>query len=175
MKTILISLLLLATTTHAESTPYYGSGAPIFANLKVASITRNITTVNPQINSIIGGGIQFNEKKLNLTLIKKMRDCAPGMMCTQVMPTPISIKLDIVSIKNETCATVYTAVTPAHIKSLISEVVTVVDHTYSTCNFLIAPVNTVTYEVTGISSLTKQQETATAHFNVDGEFVRAQR
>lgn len=176
MKTTLISLLLLvvATSTKAENIQYYGESAPIFGNLQLSNITRNMTLINPRANSIINGNITFTNKNLTLTLNKRRPPCPINAMCIEVMPAPLNIELKVISIKNTSCSVVYTAVTPANIKSTISEVVTVEDYTYSKCNFYTEPKNTVSYSVTGISSLSKKQETATANFVVDGPFIRAQ-
>lgn len=177
MKAILISLVLLATTTiKAETTDirFGGTDAPIFARLDLAGITRNMTLINPRFSGITAASLTFNNKSLTLTLNKSMPKCAQGMMCIQVMPAPMIVTLDVVTVERTKCSVVYTATTPTNVKSMISEVVTVEDYTDSTCPITIASVGLVTYKVRGVSSLTKQPETATANFYVIGQFIRAQ-
>ena len=162
----IFSLLVLGTTT--------AFGAPIYANLEIVSVSRNMTTINPYFSKVVSAAVQFNSKSLTLTLDKGMPNCAPGMMCIMAMPMPLVIELDVVNVEQKDCSIVYTAATPADIKSAIYEMVTVEDYSHSTCEMLYTSVGTVTYSVTGISALTKKQETAKATFQVDGEFVRAQ-
>lgn len=180
MKTILISLLMLvATSANAEISNIVATpgGAPIFANLQIEQITRNMTTVNPRFNRVTSAHIVFNKKSLSLTLNRSMPYCGPEMMCIQVMPAPLEVKLTVVKVEQTQCAVIYTAVTPAHIKSMVHEEVVVEDLTFSKCpTTMMLPQSSgyVTYSVTGVSNLTRQQETATAKFSVDAEgFVRA--
>lgn len=181
MKTILISLLLaISFNAKAEQIEnnheirYDGAGAPIFANLSLAGVTRNMTLINPRFKQVTGGNLTFNNKKLSLVINRSMPRCAEGMMCIQVMPAPLKVELEVVKIERSRCSIVYTAQTPKNVKSEVSEQVIVEDFTYSKCPTLLAqPAGRVTYSVTGLSNLTKQTETATATLNVDGEFVRA--
>ncbi len=180
MKTILISLLLLvATNTHAEVADVVASpgGAPIFAQLQVEQITRNMTTINARFNRVTSAHLVFNLKNLTLTLNRAMPHCGPEMMCVQVMPAPLEIKLAVVSVKKTACSVIYTAVTPPNVLSRIHEEVVVEDLSNSVCETAMVYPQTsghVTYKVTGISNLTKQQETANARFSVDAQgFVRA--
>ncbi len=167
MKTVLISLLLLISTA--------AQAAPIFANLEVVGISRNMTTVNPKFNLLTSANITINAKSIELTLNKRMPQCAAGMMCIQVMPAPLKISLTVTKVEQMPCSLKYTASTSLDALTQNHEEVVVEDFTNSTCNTLVAqPIGTVTYKVTGISSLSKMQETAQANFVVNGEFVRAQ-
>lgn len=180
MKTVLISLLLLiATNTQAEVADVVASpgGAPTFAHLQVEQITRNITTINPRFNRVTSAHVVFNLKNLTLTLNRAMPLCGPEMMCIQVMPAPLEVKLAVVSVKKTACSVIYTAVTPPNVMSRLHEEVVIEDLTNSDCpTAMVLPQTSgyVTYKVTGISNLTKEQETATARFSVDDQgFVRA--
>lgn len=177
MKSILISLFLMAATTlqaqNSQDVRFDGAGSPpIFANLTIDAITRNMTAVNPRIRLVSGASVSFNNKTLQLTFNRTMPQCAPNMMCIQVMPAPININLSVVKIENTPCAVKYIAVTPAHVMSLIQEQVIIQDYTFSKCKILRLGAGAVTYSATGISSLSKQQETATATFTAV-EFIRA--
>ncbi len=176
MKAILISLLVLAVTiTKAEEISSARPSAPTTAQLSISGITRNMTTINPRFSLVSSGSITFNQKSLSLTLNKRMPPCEPGMMCIQVMPTPLNIKLYVTRIEVTQCSVKYIATTASNVKSGVSEVVTVEDFSYSKCERIaLNSAGTVSYSVTGISSLTNQEETATANLLVDGEFVRAQ-
>ncbi len=171
MKAILISLLMLASTTVIATKGVSADdfGKTLHAILKVDDVTRNMTTINPRFSSVTSGTVTFNNRSLTLTLNKTMPRCTLRK-CIQVMPAPLNIKLALISIKKTKCSVKYTAVTPANVKSEVSEVVTVEDFTFSTCPMLLASVGIVTYQVTGTSNLSKRQETATANLLVDGEF-----
>ncbi len=181
MKAILISLLMLASTNvKAEEVrdPGHGFGqgfaAPIFANLYLGGVTRNMKTTNPRFKSVTSATVTFNTKSLSLMLNKAPLSCGANMACIQIMPAPLNIKLDVISVVRNACSVIYTAVTPANVKSEVFEVVTVQDFTFTTCEMLLASVGMVTYQVTGTSSLSKKQATATANFTVAGDFIRAQ-
>jgi hypothetical protein len=167
VKTVLISLLVLISTA--------AQAAPIFANLEVLGISREMTTVNPKFYLVSSANLTINTKSIELTLNKRMPQCAAGMMCIQVMPAPIKISLTVTKVEQTPCSLKYTASTSLDALTQNQEEVVVEDFTKSTCKTLIAqPIGTVTYKVTGISSLTKMQETAQANFVVNGEFVKAQ-
>lgn len=178
MNAILISLLIIVSASvnaNQQEIRYEGVGAPIFANLLLEGVSRNMTHVNPRMNSFSAANLTFNRKNLELSFDRRMLQCPPNFMCAMVMPPPIKIKLTISKIENTDCSIIYTAHTPAGIESNIYEEVVVEDFTFSKCaESLQLPkrAGAVSYKVTGISSLTKMQETATAHFSV-AKFVRA--
>ena len=189
MKTVLISLIMLiatnssaegiATNSSAEGIRYGGAGASIFAKLQIKGMTRNMTLINPRFNSVASASITFNEKSLILTLNKSMPTCTPGMMCIQVMPLPAQIKLDVIKVEQTECTTKYTARTPANIKTNIIEEVIIEDLTHSQCLSIMPVPRTlghIIYSVTGAPapSFSESQKTATAHFLVEGEFIRVQ-
>lgn len=138
----------------------------VSAQLNMMGVTRNMTTINPRFQSVSSARITYDQKNLKLTLTRAAVPCAPGMMCIQVMPTPVEIKLEVIKIENTSCSVKHTATTPRHLNSNIIETVTVEDNTNSACAN-ISSIGVVTYNVTGISSLTHQMETATAKFVVD--------
>lgn len=174
MKAFLISLLVLTgSIVNAQSIWAGGPSAPIFAKLQLAGISRNMTTINPRFKNVTAASVTFNNKTLTLTLNKSMPKCAAGMMCIQVMPAPLQIQLNVIKTEKTECATVYTAATSEGLNSNLSEVVTVEDYTYSNCPVTVESVGLITYQVTGMSSLTKQVETASANLLVVGPFVRA--
>lgn len=173
MKSVLISVLLVIGSFAKADGLYEAASAPISASLNVSGITRNMTLINPRFNSVTGAQITFNAKTVQLTVNKAMPRCAPGMMCIQVMPAPLQVRLAVVQVINTGCSTKYVATTPADVKTTVYEEVTIEDFSFSKCEMVLNSLGTVTYKATGISSLSKQQETATAIFNVQGEFIRA--
>lgn len=184
MKSVIVLLSLLSGIAFAQETQItedfplvQQQSAPIFANLQINGVTRNMTTINPRFSSIISADVTFNNKSLRLMLTKKMPFCPAGRMCAMAMPAPVEINLTIIRVIHNECSVKYIAVTPANVKSTVYEVVTVEDFTQSDCmttmDALFLP-GTLTYKVTGVSSLSKQKETATATFTVDGGFIRAQ-
>lgn len=168
MKSVIILLSLLAGTAFAQNS------APIFAKLQVSGVTRNMTTINPRFSSISSAHVTFNNKSLQLTLTKRMPAC--HNICAMVMPAPVEIKLQVIEVVRTECSVQYLAVTPANVLSAVYEEVMIEDFTNSKCmttmDVRYTP-GTLTYKVTGVSSLSRQTETATAHFNVDGDFIRA--
>ncbi len=60
-----------------------------------------------------------------------MPRCAPNMMCIQVMPAPLIVNLSVVKIEQTECSVRYTATTPANVKAIYTEKVTVDDFTAS--------------------------------------------
>ena len=173
MKSIIIFTLVLAGFAHAAPTPT----APTFANLSLGSVSRNMTTINSLFLNVSGGSVTFNNKTLKLVLNRRMPICPPGRVCAMAMPAPLNINLQVTKVSRTACAVTYTASTPANVRSTIYETVTLNDYTRSTCpqmmNALYAA-GDLTYSVTGISSLSKKQETAKAQFTVTDGFVRAQ-
>lgn len=181
MKSVIVLLSLLSGIAYAQEaqTEQHGlqNSAPIFANLQVSGVTRNMTTINPRFSSISSADVTFNNKSLRLTLTKKMPFCPAGRMCAMAMPAPVEINLTVIRVIQTECSVKYIAATPANVISSIYEVVTVEDFTQSDCmrtiNLRYMP-GTLTYEVTGVSNLSHQQETAIATFEVEGGFIRAQ-
>ena len=184
MKSVIVLLSLLSGIAYAQEAQVtedfpliQQQSAPIFANLQMNGVTRNMTTINPRFSPISMANVTFNNTSLQLELIKKMPFCQPGRMCAMYMPAPVQIKLAVISVVQTECSVIYTAVTPANVKSTVYEVVTVEDFTQSKCMTTMDIPHldgTLTYKVTGVSSLSHRQETATANFNVYGGFIRAQ-
>lgn len=183
MKSVIVFLSLLSGIAFAQEAQVedfqHGmrNSAPIFANLQLNGVTRNMTTINPRFSSISDADVTFNNSSLQLMLTKRMPICPPGRMCAMYMPAPIQINLTVIRVIQTECSIKYIAVTPANVKSTIYEVVTVEDFTESKCMTTMDIPHldgTLTYKVTGVSSLSHQQETATATFNVYGGFIRAQ-
>ena len=179
MKILLVTIAFFATiSAHANisilTADTTSTAAPQTASLNLASITRNMTTINPRFVSIKGASLTFNSKTLNMTINRGMLPCPAGELCAQVMPAPIQVNLPVVQVVNTPCSVKYIAQTPADTSSTIFEEVTVEDFSFSRCEMLLNTVGKVTYKVTGVSSLTKQPETATANFSVSGQFIRAE-
>jgi hypothetical protein len=183
MKALLLSVLLIVTVNakaqtqnHIEMTEiYWGASAPISANLQIDSKTRNLTTINPLLNSLQNAQVTFNNKSLTLTFNRSMPRCAPNMMCIQVMPAPVQVKLQVFKVERTECSVKYLAATPANVRSLVYEQVVIEDTSLSKCMTTMDKPYTagsLTYKVTGVSSLTKQQETATIELSTL-EFIRA--
>ena len=182
MKSVIVFLSLLSGIAFAQEATEveqhgFQNSAPIYANLQVNGVTRNMTTINPRFSSISEANVTFNNKSLRLMLTKKMPFCAAGRMCAMAMPAPVEINLKVIRVIHTECSVKYIAVTPPNVKSTVSEVVTVEDFSQSDCMTTMDIPHldgTLTYKVTGVSSLSHQQETASATFNVDGGFIRAQ-
>lgn len=183
MKALLLSVLLIVTVNAkaqiqdlAEMTEiHWGAAAPISANFKIDSASRNLTTINPRLNSLQNAQVSFNNKSLNLTFNRHMPRCAPNMMCIQVMPAPVQVSLLVFKVEKTECSVKYFAATPANVRSQIYETVVIEDTSLSKCMTTMDKpysAGTLTYTVTGISSLTKQQETATINLSTV-EFIRA--
>lgn len=174
MKSVLISVMLVIASVAAKAEVIYESAsAPVFANLSLNGFSRNMSLVNPRFHSVTHAAITFNSKTVQLTVNKSMPPCGAGMMCIQVMPAPLQIELTVVQVINNGCSTKYIATTPANIKTTVYEVITIEDFSASKCDMYLSSVGKVTYEATGVSSLSKQQETATAIFHVQEQFIRA--
>ena len=184
MKSVIVLLSLLSGMAFAQEAQItedfpliQQQSAPIYANLQMNGVTRNMTTINPRFSSISSADVTFNNKSLRLMLTKKMPFCGPNRICAMMMPAPVQINLQVIRVIQTECSVKYIAVTPSNVKSTVYEVVTVEDFTQSKCMTTMDIPHldgTLTYKVTGVSSLSRQQETATATFNVDGGFIRAQ-
>jgi hypothetical protein len=165
MKALLISLFMLtAVSTQAQT--------QLAAHLSLANLTRNMTAINPQFRSPAAAQIIFDEQTAELTVNRSMPPCAPGMMCIQVMPAPLAIHLEVVQIVKNGCSVKYIAATPANVKTNVYEEVTIEDFTNSPCEMVLSSMGTVSYKVTGVSSLSQHPETATANFVVQGDFLK---
>lgn len=183
MKALLLSVLLIVTVNAKAQTQdlmetaeiHWGAGAPTYANLQIDSQSRNLTTINPRLNSLQNAQVTFNSKSLTLTFSRSMPVCAPNMMCIQVMPAPVQIDLQVYKVERTQCSVKYFAATPANVKSLVYEQVVLEDTSLSKCMTTMDKpytAGTLTYKVTGVSSLTKKQETATINLSTL-EFIRA--
>jgi hypothetical protein len=183
MKALFVTVLLIFTFQAKAQVQdliemtevHWGAGAPVSANLKIESQSRNLTTINPRLNSLQNAQVSFNKKSLSLTFNRRMPRCAPNMMCIQVMPAPVQVNLEVVKVERTECSVKYFAATPSHVKSQIYEQVIVEDFSLSRCAFTTDKpfvAGTLTYKVTGISSLSKQQETAVINLSAV-EFIRA--
>lgn len=183
MKALLLTVLLIVTVNAKAQTQdliemteiHWGAGAPISANLQIDSLSRNLTTINPRLNSLQSAYVTFDRKSLNITFNRRMPRCAPNMMCIQVMPAPVEVSLQITKVERTECSVKYFAATPANVKSQIYEQVIVEDTSLSKCMTTMEKpytAGTITYKVTGVSSLTKRQDTATIILSTQ-EFIRA--
>ena len=168
MKMLLVSVILFATTLSQAQ----NEGTPIYAKLNLETVTRNMSTINPRFNLVSASNLTFNSRLIELTLEKRMPTCASGMMCIQMMPAPLKVKLPVVEVVNTGCSIRYIAKTITEMAGVVQEEIVIEDYSHSTCEFVLKAIGTVTYSATGISSLTKAPETATAQFFVNGEFVR---
>ena len=169
MKAILISLslmLIVSTQVHAQES------APIFAQLQINGLTRNMSAVNPLISLKNGAGITFNTKQVTLSIQPQMPPCPQGMFCTQAMPPSVETTLEIVKIEELGCSIKYYAQTPADVITTVYEQVVIEDFTYSLCEMVYQNPGKATYKATGLSQLSNETETATATFVIP-EFVRA--
>jgi len=170
MKTVLISLLLLVATT-AKAQEVINSekvGASTFTQLELTAVTRNMSLINPRFKAITSASISFNDKNLTLTLNKFMPNCRDGMICIQVIPVSLKIKLAVVNIEQTKCAVKYTAVTPANLATNLQEEIIVEDLTNSKCPTtkpMPQVIGHIIYKATGISNSSQKQETATANFS----------
>ena len=80
MKALLLSVLLIVTVNTKAQTQdlmemteiQWGASAPISANLKIDSVSRNLTTINPRLNSLQNAQVTFNNKSLTLTFSRSM-------------------------------------------------------------------------------------------------------
>lgn len=179
MKSVLVSLLVLISTAAKANQEIRfdpSNTPPIFAKLAIGGITRNMTTINPKFALVTTASVTFNNKTLDLTLNKRMPHCATGMMCIQVMPAPLRIHLEVNKVEQLPCSTKYFASTPSNVRALVYEQVVVEDFSLKQCPQTTDKpytMGTVSYKATGVSSLTKMQESAEANFTVIGDFVRA--
>ncbi|MBY0554497.1 hypothetical protein K2P97_08210 [bacterium] len=179
MKAVLVSLLVLISTAAKANQEIRfdpNNTPPISAKLAINGISRNMTTINPKFALVVTANVTFNNKTLDLTLTKRMPQCGAGMMCIQVMPAPLRIKLNVTKVEQLPCSTKYFASTPSDVRTLVYEQVVVEDFSSKQCpQTMDKPYTfgTVSYKATGISSLTKVKESAEAHFTVVGDFVRA--
>jgi hypothetical protein len=91
------------------------------------------------------------------------------------MPAPVEVSLQITKVERTECSVKYYAATPANVRSQIYEQVIVEDTSLSKCMTTMEKpytAGTITYKVTGVSSLTKKQDTATIILSTQ-EFIRA--
>ncbi len=171
MKSFITTLILIAAaTSQGEMMHVIESAPPIFAGLNLNAVSRNMTLVNSRLGLISSAEVTFNDKTLTLVITRKMPMCPEGRACIEMMPAPVTVKLAVVSVVSNQCAIVYVAKSNPNVKTAISEEVTVLDFSYSKCMHTMempyVP-GKVTYKVTGLSTLTKAIETATAEFNVN--------
>ncbi len=176
MKSILISLLII-TGVQAKAQENLGvmatkGGAPIFANLTLNNLTRNMSAINPFISFNNFTRITFNSKQVVLSVELPMPECPINAYCIQSMPAPIETTLEVVKVEQTGCSIVYTARTPANVRSKIYEQVVIEDFSFSLCEMVYISPGHLNYKVTGLSQLTKRTESATAMFSIP-EFVRA--
>lgn len=179
MKAILISLsLMLIVSTQAQAQEveqgiWQGQeSAPIFAELQISGVSRNMSAVNPFISLNNGARLTFNSKQVTLNIQPQMPPCPQGMFCTQAMPPAVETTLEVVKVEELGCSIKYYAQTPAHVKTTVYEQVVIEDFTYSLCEMVYQNPGKVTYKATGLSQLSNETETATATFVIP-QFVRA--
>lgn len=180
MKAILVSVfLVIAINTKADQQTTMGIGnssAPTFANLQLESISRNMTTINPSIRLIADASLTFNQKSLQLTIHRETPPCPPERLCPRYMPPPVQIKLTVYKVEHGKCSVKYTAGTPANVLSELQEQVVLEDFSMSKCAVTLQMpyrAGVLTYQARGVSSLTKQTETASARFTIE-KFIKAQ-
>ena len=166
-KLIAISFLLITQFAFAFD-------IPIFAKLDVDGVSSNMPFVNPRFGLISQAHINIDENAIELTLTKRMPECPLGRLCPQIMPSPVSVYLSIISVIRTECSTKYIAATPGDVEDYLHEEVVVEDFSYTTCELSMKyrASGIITYKVTGISSLTQRTDTAGARFFVNGGFVR---
>ncbi len=179
MKAVLISLsLMLIVSTQAQAQDveqgiWQGQeSAPIFAQLQISGLTRNMSAINPVIGLGNGAHVTFTSKQVTLNIQPQMPPCPEGMLCIQVMPPTVETTLEVVKVEELGCSVKYYAQTPADLKTNVYEQVVIEDFTYSLCEMVYQNPGKATYKATGLSQLSNETETATATFTIP-EFVRA--
>lgn len=166
MKNVFISLLitLAAINVKAETA--------VTAQLKLNSVTPNMTSLNARFYSVASAQVTFNQKNLELTVERHMPRCAPNMMCMMVMPAPVTVRLEVVQIIETGCSVKYIAQTPADAPKNVFEEIIVEDFSSTKCEMALSATGFITYKITGESTQTKLADTATAIFSVQGQFNR---
>ena len=179
MKAILMSLsLMLIVSTQAQAQDaeqgiWQGQeSAPIFAQLQISGLSRNMGAINPVVSLNNNAQLTFNTKQVTLNIQPQMPPCPEGMVCTEVMPPAVETTLEVVKIEELGCSVKYYAQTPANVKTTVYEQVVIEDFTYSLCEMVYQNPGKATYKATGLSQLSNETETATATFVIP-EFVRA--
>ena len=159
MKSLLLcAVLSCALSSYAEES--------IYAKLQVDEVTENMLAVNPKLSLITQGEILINDGTVSLTLSKKMPDCPVGYYCPQIMPSTVTIQLNLTGVVQTECSTKYYAETPDKVESPLHEKVMVEDFSRTTCEKIIRSQGVITYIAA------QMDETAAARFVVRGGFVR---
>ncbi|WP_148284920.1 hypothetical protein [Pseudobdellovibrio exovorus] len=172
MKSVLISILVTIAAINVKAANNFrmqeSGEAYVFAQLNVSSIDKTLNQINPRFQSVTGANVKLSAKEILLVVNKAMPRCAPGMMCIQVMPAPLQIKLAIVDIQQTPCSVQYIA---RGTTQGLNEEIIVEDFSNSTCEMVLNSIGTVTYTAEGISSASQTLESATAVFSVQNEFM----
>jgi hypothetical protein len=96
--------------------------------------------------------VDGHSRDATLSLYRTIR-CAPGALCAQMIAAPLTITLEIVSRKTNTCgAVVYSAVSDNRMVDGLRQVLTITDNATNDCKTMraISPVE-VTYETMGMT------------------------
>ncbi len=136
----------------------------IFATILASAITaqafsitdrRVFETTNHKISeSHVSSGVQsgeiqadYGQKTVKMTLHPAMTACPQGMLCAQVMPSPVVVELPIVSIKVDTCGILeVTALKDRRPLDGSLQQIKFYDATNVKCMFFVAYVQKATYE-----------------------------
>ena len=98
---------------------------------------------------ILSGTVQVNydQKTVKMHLQPSMPPCSAGLFCAQVMPQPVEIELPIVSVKKDNCGVLeVTALKDMRPVDGALKKIQLKDATNVTCKFIVAFIQTASYE-----------------------------
>jgi hypothetical protein len=87
---------------------------------------------SPSMFKIVKGELVLGDREIEMQLVRHL-DCDSGMMCPQVMPTPIYTKLPIISYKKTSCGDKIIAAKDLRFVDGAIEKLEIIDYTHATC------------------------------------------
>ncbi len=150
------------------STPVQQSES-LYSELRANGFSANLGLITDKFNNYGGAEVTFNSESIELK-VNKRSNCPTGKQCFMSMPAPVIIQLKVTHLIHEQCRDVYYAATPAYVKSSIYEQIRIADYSVGRCQtfeFTAQNESRLQYQVTGISSLTKQVNSALIDFTLE--------
>lgn len=140
----------------------------LYSELQVNAFSANLGLITDKFNNYGGAEVTFNSESIQLK-VNKRSTCPVGKQCIMSIPAPVIIDLEVTHVIHEQCRDVYYAATPAYVKSSLREQIRIADYSVGRCQtfeFTAQKESRLQYQVTGISSLTKQTNSALIDFTL---------
>lgn len=147
MKHLLITVIAVAQFLSTKTLAQESTHAKLNSSqLHPIAVSLDQRLLAERFGVIQSAFINYNAKTIQL-VIQSAVNCVKGKVCTQMMPIPLEIQLDVVRIVRTQCENVYYAQTPPNVKIKYFEQIKITDPNVGRCAYLQEQAGEVFYRI----------------------------